>query len=160
MRLVGRNVNDIAATAARRGFVADAKIGATGQYRVDFLGLVMVVFLVLGGPLVSFFSDRPDTTRHGVDALRIISYGYIFYAWGMVMTQAFNGAGDTMTPSRINLVCFWCLQIPLAWALSQKIELGPSGVFWSVALAESVLAVVSIAVFRRGRWKEVQLSSE
>jgi Na+-driven multidrug efflux pump len=85
--------------------------------------------------------------------LRTISYGYVFYAWGLVMMQAFNGAGDTMTPTRLNFVCFWIVQVPLAYALAHGADLGPSGVFWSVALSESLLAVLAILVFRRGRWK-------
>ena len=120
----------------------------------------MVVFLACGETLVTFFSNRMETIQYGADALRIMSYGYMFYAWGMVMTQAFNGAGDTMTPTRINLVCFWFLQIPLAWTLAQKVQLGPSGVFWSIALAESVLAVVAILIFRRGRWKQTELAAD
>jgi Na+-driven multidrug efflux pump len=78
----------------------------------------------------------------------------------MVMTQAFNGAGDTMTPTRLNLVCFWGVQVPLAWILANGFGLGPAGVFWAVALAESLLAVLSVLVFRRGRWKTVEIAAD
>jgi Na+-driven multidrug efflux pump len=83
----------------------------------------------------------------------VISYGYVFYAWGMVMSQAFNGAGDTMTPTWMNLVFFWGCQVPLAWALARVAGLGPDGVFWSITLSETLLALALIELFRRGRWK-------
>ena len=95
-----------------------------------------------------------------VAALRILSYGYVFYAWGMVTVQAFNGAGDTMTPTWINLFCFWMFQIPAAWLLANHFELGPDGVFWSVCIAESLLAAIGITLFRRGRWKTTQLAAD
>ena len=85
--------------------------------------------------------------------LRIISGGFLFYAYGMVLTQAFNGAGDTLTPTLINLFCFWLFEIPIAYALTRTGELGPSGVFWAIAIAYSVLAIISVALFKRGRWK-------
>jgi Na+-driven multidrug efflux pump len=103
--------------------------------------------------LVAIFTDDGTITPVAEASLRIISYGYVFYAWGMVLTQAFNGAGDTTTPTWINLFCFWTLQIPLAWMLANEAGLGPRGVFWAVAIAESVLAVAAAVVFRRGHWK-------
>ncbi len=139
---------------------AERSVWLTGCLNTGFLAGVMVVFLTLNRSLISFFSDRPETIHYGADALRIMSYGYVFYAWGCVMSHAFNGAGDTMTPTRINLVCFWFLQIPLAWTLARRFELGPVGVFWAIALAESVLALVAIAIFRRGRWKETKLAPD
>jgi Na+-driven multidrug efflux pump len=90
---------------------------------------------------------------HGVDALRYISYGYIFYGYGMVMAAAFNGAGDTYTPTVINLICFWLIQIPLGYSLARWTGLGPIGVFLAITIAESALAVVAMMVFRQGKWK-------
>ena len=90
-----------------------------------------------------------------VSCLQIVSLGYPFYAWGMVMEQAFNGAGDTATPTWINLGCYWMFQIPLSWWLSAR--LGPRGVYLAICAAESILAVVSILLFRRGSWKKVQV---
>jgi Na+-driven multidrug efflux pump len=89
-----------------------------------------------------------------VDALRYISYGYIFYGYGMVMAAAFNGAGDTYTPTAINLICFWLIQIPLAYSLAKWTGLKTTGVFLAITIAESILAVIAMLVFRRGKWKE------
>ena len=103
--------------------------------------------------MVSFFHSDPEVLAVGVDCLRIISYGYIFFAWGMVTVQCFNGAGDTMTPTWVNIFCFWVFQIPLAYVLARTLDLGPRGVFWAIAISYSASAVVGIFLFRRGRWK-------
>ena len=100
------------------------------------------------------------TLAVGVKALQVLSYGYVFYGWGMVLAQAFNGAGDTLTPTKLNFVCFWLLQVPLAWSLAGPADLGPDGVFWSVCTAESVLAVAALLLFRRGTWKRTQLAAD
>ncbi len=118
-----------------------------------FLGVVAVVFIAFPGPLIRIFTDDPEIIPIGVDCLRFISYGYVFYAWGMVIVQSFNGAGDTFTPTWINLFCYWLFQIPLAWLLARTAGMGPQGVFMAITVAESLLAVVGIIVFRRGRWK-------
>ncbi|MCG8653803.1 MAG: MATE family efflux transporter, partial [Pirellulales bacterium] len=132
---------------------AERAVWLTGTYTMAFLALVTVMFLTLAPQLVGIFTAEPDVIAYGTDSLVIISYGYVAYAWGMVMMQAFNGAGDTMTPTRINLLCFWVVQIPLAWVLAQLLEYGPAGVFWSVMVSETLLAFVSIFVFRLGKWK-------
>ena len=93
----------------------------------------------------------------GATCLRIISLGYPFYAWGMVVIQAFNGAGDTTTPSVINFICFWLLQIPLAYVLARMTSLEETGVFIAIAVAEVTLTVVGVLMFRRGRWKTRQV---
>ncbi len=145
--LVGQNLG------AQQPDRAEKAVWLTGLYNMAFLALVTVVFLTLAPVLVHIFTDDPEIARYGIDSLRIISYGYVFYAWALVMMQAFNGAGDTMTPTWLNLFCFWCVQIPGAWYLALGADLGPSGVFWSVMGAESLLAVLSMLVFRRGKWK-------
>lgn len=145
--LVGQNLG------ARRPDRAERAVWLTGLYNMGFLGLVTVVFVATAPWLVAIFTVDAEITPVAVASLRIISYGYVFYAWGMVLTQAFNGAGDTTTPTWINLFCFWMLQIPLAWFLANDAGFGPRGVFWAVAIAESVLAVAAALVFRRGRWK-------
>ena len=99
------------------------------------------------------FSTDPAVVDYGVDCLRIVSAGYIFYAWGMVTVQGFNGAGDTLTPTYINLACLWGLQIPLGYSLARIAGLGPRGVFLAIAIAQSTLAVVGLLAFRSGRWK-------
>ena len=128
-----------------------------GTYNMGLLLVVGVLFFAAAGTLVRQFTNDPQVQLIGVECLRFVSLGYPFYAWGMIMEQAFNGAGDTWTPTRINLLCYWMLQIPLAWMLSQHTSLGPRGVYLAICSAESVLAVVSVVLFRRGRWKKVQI---
>jgi Na+-driven multidrug efflux pump len=132
---------------------AERSVWLTGLYNTVFLLGVTVLFVSTADGLVSLFQTEPTVVAVGARALRVISYGYVFYAWGMVMMQAFNGAGDTMTPTWMNLLCFWGGQIPLAWTLAHVAGLGPDGIFWSVTLSETVLALLMIELFRRGRWK-------
>jgi putative MATE family efflux protein len=132
---------------------AEESVWKTGFFNMCFLGVIGLLFLTAPAFLVGLFTHDPAVQAIGADCLRILSYGYLFYAYGMVMVQAFNGAGDTATPTLINLGCYWCLQIPLAWFLAVPAGLEERGAFWAVPAAESVLAVVSILIFRRGRWK-------
>lgn len=152
--LVGQNLG------AGRPERAERSVWLTGLYNMAFMGAVTILFLAFAPALVGIFTVKPETHALGVSALRTLAYGYVFYAWGMVMAQAFNGAGDTLTPTRLNFFCFWCLQIPLAWTLSHALELGPVGVFWSVCASESVLAVAAMLVFRRGRWKSARIAAD
>jgi putative MATE family efflux protein len=133
---------------------AEKAVYIAGFYNVVFLGVVGLGFVLLAGPLVRLFTSEPLVLAFGVDCLRIVSSGFLFYAWGMVIVQSFNGAGDTWTPTVINLGCFWLLEIPLAWLLAKRVGLGPRGVFVAITIAFSTLAVVGVLVFRRGRWKE------
>lgn len=123
-------------------------------YNMFFLGTVGALFVAFAGPLIRLFTSDPEVIPFGTDCLRFISYGFLFYAYGMVFTQAFNGAGDTWTPTWINLFCFWFWEIPLAYILSRRVGLGPRGVFAAITIAFSTLAVVSGTLFRQGRWKE------
>ncbi|TAJ17593.1 MAG: MATE family efflux transporter [Planctomycetota bacterium] len=152
--LVGQNLG--AGQPAR----AERSVWLTGFMNMAFMCAVTATFVAFAPQLVACFTSNPPTLEVGVHALRTLSYGYVFYAWGMVIAQAFNGAGDTRTPTRINFFCFWCFQIPLAWTLAHPLGLEQDGVFWSVCIAESVIAAVAIALFRRGKWKEVQLASD
>lgn len=145
--LVGQNLG------ARLPERAERSVWLTGAANMAFLGAVTVCFLIAGDSLVAWFQDDAEVVAIGSEALRVISYGYVVYAWGMVMMQAFNGAGDTTTPTLANLVCFWAFQVPLAWTLAHGMGLGPAGVFWSVTAAETLLALTLIVLFRRGRWK-------
>jgi Na+-driven multidrug efflux pump len=121
-----------------------------------FLGAIGLVFVVFADPIVGFFTHAAageEVHAYGRACLRIIACGFLFYAYGMVITQSFNGAGDTRTPTIINLFVFWAFEIPLAYALAIYFGLGPNGVFLAVTISFSALAVVSALIFRRGRWK-------
>jgi MATE family, multidrug efflux pump len=132
---------------------AERAVWLAGLYNMFFLGSVGLVFVFLAGPIVSLFTTDPAVAPVATACLRIVSYGYVFYAWGMVLTQSFNGAGDTWTPTWLNFFCFWLWEIPLAWALAVHFGLGPRGVFFAITIAFSTLAVISGILFRRGRWK-------
>ncbi|HYX82761.1 MAG TPA: MATE family efflux transporter [Gemmatimonadales bacterium] len=122
-------------------------------YNVMFLGTAGLVFVIFANPIAHVFTNDPDVAAIAASCLRIISYGYLFYAYGMVLTNSFNGAGDTWTPTWLNLFCFWLWEIPLAWWLAVHFNQGPRGVAWAVTIAFSTLAVASAVLFRRGRWK-------
>lgn len=145
--LVGQNLG------AKKPERAESAVWRTGLYNMAFLGCVTVVFLVFAERIISVFTTDPQVVPIAVECLRCVSYGYVAYAWGMVMVQSFNGAGDTLTPTLINLGCYWMFQIPLAYTLSRIAGMGPRGVFLAICTAEAALAVVSMLAFRRGRWK-------
>ena len=147
--LVGQNLG------AKKPERSERAVWLAGAYNMAFLTVVGIIFFTAAPALVALFRPDPEVVPVAVAALRLISLGYPFYAWGMVMEQAFNGAGDTLTPTWINLGCYWMLQIPLAWALATQLGFGSKGVYLAVCGAESVLAVVGAAMFRRGRWKKV-----
>ena len=146
--LVGQNLG------AGKPERAEKSVWRTGLYNMLFLGGVAVIFIVFAEPLVRIFTSDPAVVPIGTACLRYVSYGYGFYAYGMVMVQAFNGAGDTATPTKINLFCYWLFEIPLAYVLAIPAGLGVNGVFLAITIAESTIAVVGILAFRRGRWKE------
>src|SRR5829696_3496176 len=133
---------------------AERAVWKAGFYNMIFLGIIGLIFIFFAPQIIWFYTDDPNVSQYGVDCLRIVAYGFLFYAYGMVLGQSFNGAGDTWTPTIINLFVFWLWEIPLAYVLSVKAGLGPRGVFISMMIAFSTLAVVSAAVFRRGRWKK------
>ncbi len=146
--LVGQNLG------AKKPERAERAVWITGFYNMAFLLGVAAVFIAWPGALIGVFTSDPEVLALGAQCLRVVSYGYAFYAWGMVMVQAFNGAGDTRTPTWINLFCYWLFQIPLALGLARGLAFGPLGVFLAITIAESLMAVVAILAFRRGRWKE------
>ncbi|HSL53654.1 MAG TPA: MATE family efflux transporter [Pyrinomonadaceae bacterium] len=133
---------------------AERAVWKAGFYNMIFLGIVGLLFIFFAPQIIWFFTDDPNVSQYGVDCLRIVAYGFLFYAYGMVIGQSFNGAGDTWTPTIINLFVFWLWEIPLAYVLSVKAGMGPRGVFVAMMVAFSTLAVVSAAVFRLGRWKK------
>ncbi len=132
---------------------AERAVWQAGFYNMIFLGIVGLLFVLFAPQIIWFYTDVPEVAKYGVDCLRIVAYGFLFYAYGMVLGQSFNGAGDTWTPTIINLFVFWLWEIPLAYVLSQVVGMGPRGVFVAMMIAFSTLAVVSAIVFRRGRWK-------
>ena len=118
-----------------------------------FLGAVGLVFLLFSTPIVAFFTVEQNVIGYAANALHIVAYGFVFYGFGMVLESAFNGAGDTWTPTYLNFVIFWLIEIPLAYVLAYHFGLGPNGVFWAITISFSLLAVVSALLFKRGKWK-------
>ena len=145
--MVGQNLG------AGRPDRAEQSAWTAARYNMLFLGAVGVVFLLAAPQIAGLFSQDPVVLSYAISCLRIVSLGFVFYACGMVLTQAFNGAGDTWTPTVINLFVFWLWEIPLAWFLSSRGGMGARGVFVALAVAYSTLALVSIVIFRRGHWK-------
>ena len=149
--LVGQNLG--AGDPAR----AEAAVWKAAFYNLVFLGVVGLLLVLFGEGVIRLFTPEASVVAQGGRCLRIVAAGFAFYAYGMVVTQAFNGAGDTRTPTRINLACFWLGEIPLAMLLARGLGLGPTGAYVAIAVAFSAVAVVSIALFRRGRWKTVKV---
>ncbi len=142
------------ALGARKPARAEAAVWTAGKYSAVFLGLVGLAFVIYARQVVSLFTPDAAVAAYGTATLRTVACGFMFYAYGMVLTQSFNGAGDTRTPTLINLGVFWAFEIPLAWLLAHVFGLGPQGVFYAATAAFSSLAVVSAVLFRRGGWKE------
>ena len=132
---------------------AERAVWRAGFYNMIFLGIIGIVFVLFAPQIIWCFTDKADVAPYGVECLRTVAYGFLFYAYGMVLGQSFNGAGDTWTPTIINLFVFWLWEIPVAFLLSKVWGMGPQGVFLAITIAFSTLAVVSAIVFRQGRWK-------
>jgi len=150
--MVGQNLG------AKRPDRAERSVWIAGLYNMIFLGIVGLVFVLFARPIIGLFMGDAATHNaaelgYGVECLRTIACGFLFYAYGMVFGQAFNGAGDTWTPTWMNFACLWLLELPLAWLLSHPLGMGPRGVFIAVAIAFSTLALVGGVLFRRGGWK-------
>ena len=141
------------ALGAKKPDRAEQSVFLAGFYNLCFLGTVGIAFVTFAGTIARAFTEDPDVLRYATDALLIVALGFPFYAYGMVITQSFNGAGDTWTPTYLNLFVFWLFEIPCAYLLSTRFGLGAHGVFWAIMLAFSLLAVASALMFRRGRWK-------
>jgi len=145
--MVGQNLG------AARPERAEAAVWVAARYNVMFMTALGGLFFVFAPQIVGLFSDDPEILRYGTHCLRILGLGYPMYAVGMIITQALNGAGDTRTPSILNLIVFWLTQIPLAYGLATSMDLGPDGVFWAIVISESLLTVLGVLVFRRGAWR-------
>src|ERR1700674_2099763 len=149
--LVGQNLG------AKQPERAETSVWRTGLYNMVFLGLIGLFFIIFAEPIVRLFTHDALVVPLAASCLRIISYGNFGYAYGMVMLQAFNGAGDTVTPTIVNFFGFWLLEIPLAYFLAITAGMRANGVYISIVVAEGFIACVSIILFRRGRWKRQQI---
>lgn len=149
--LVGQNLG------AKKAERAERSVWITGKYNAFFMGLVSLVYLFFSETILRWFNTNSVVVENGSLCLKIMAAGYVFYAYGMVMTQAFNGAGDTQTPTRINLLAFWLFQLPLAYALALWLGFGPVGVFMAITLAEVLLVILAFYWFKKGTWKTVQV---
>lgn len=149
--LVGQNLG------AEQPERAEKSVWLTGKYNAIFMLLVSVVYLLFAPSIIGLFEDTPEVVANGALCLQVVAAGYLFYAYGMVITQAFNGAGDTGTPTKINFIAFWIFQLPFAYLAAIVFDLGPLGVFLAITLAEVLLSVIGIIWFKRGNWKEVRV---
>ncbi|HTA25634.1 MAG TPA: MATE family efflux transporter [Terriglobales bacterium] len=145
--LVGQNLG------AKKPERAELAVWRTGLYNMIFLGVIGVFFVFFAEPIIRLFTQDPAVVPLGASCLRIVSYGNIGYAYAFVMMQAFNGAGDTVTPTIVNFFGFWLLEIPLAYWLAIPLDFRSNGVFWSIVVAEGSIAAASAILFKRGRWK-------
>ncbi len=145
--MVGQNLG------AKKPARAERAVYVTAGYNAIYLVALAAVLIFAPHLLVSFFSSDPTVSTYAADCLRIIGYGNLTYAFGMVMVQAFNGAGDTVTPTLINIISFWLCEIPLGWFLANRTSLGVNGVFTAIPIANTVMTVLSLVVFARGGWK-------
>lgn len=149
--LVGQNLG------AKELERAEQSVLLSVKYNIIFMGLVMITFLIFPSQIIRIFTSDEAVLNFGAHALQIIGAGYIFFGIGMVFTQALNGAGDTRTPTMINLVSFWIFQIPLAYLLAYSLELSSTGVFIAIPAAEVLIAALSWYYFKRGKWKAVKV---
>jgi len=145
--LVGQNLG------AKKPDRAEQSVWKTGKYNAIFMGIVGVIYLFFASYILAFFSSESEVVEFGAMCLKIIAVGYVFYAYGMVLTQSFNGAGDTYTPTVINFICFWIYQLPFAYLTAVILGWGPKGVLIAITSAEVLISVLSYIWFKRGHWK-------
>lgn len=149
--LVGQNLG------AQQPERAEKSVWITARYNMVFMAIVTVIFLFFAAPIVSLVNNEAEVVEMATQALRIVSLGYISYGVGMVLMNAFNGAGDSRTPTYINLAGFWAFQIPLAYALAIHFDFGPTGVFLAILIAETAITFGTYLIFRKGYWKKVKI---
>jgi putative MATE family efflux protein len=149
--MVGQNLG------AKQPERAEKSVWRTGFFNAVFMGVVMIIFLLFSECITSFFTDDKQVIINAVQCLNIVVLGYLFYAYGMVLIQAFNGAGDTRTPTYLNFFIFWLVQIPLAYLLAIHLPLGAVGVYWAIVISESAFTIVGYFLFKRGKWKTVKV---
>jgi putative MATE family efflux protein len=146
--LVGQNLG------AKQPERAERAVWLTGKYNLILMGFIGLLYIIFPHFWVGLFIDDPVVIAKGAECLRIISYGYLAYGLGMIVIHSFNGAGDTITPIKINLVIFWLFEIPLAFLLAKVLGAEEQGVYYAIIIAETVLTIVAILIFRKGKWKE------
>lgn len=149
--LVGQNLG------AKQPQRAEKSVWLAAKYNMYFMLSVSIIYGIFSPQIIGIFSTEPIVLESGVLSMRIMCLSYLFFAYGMVISQAFNGAGDTFTPTIINFISFWLIEIPLAWLLAKTLGWGPAGVYWSIATSETILALLSIYQFRKGYWKKVEI---
>ena len=149
--LVGQNLG------AEKPDRAERSVWRASKYNAIFMAAIGIVMIVLAPQIIALFSTEPEVIRYGTSCLRILGVGYPMYAVGMIIIQALNGAGDTATPSVMNLICFWLIQIPLAYWLATAADFGPDGVFLAIVIAETILTAMAVIVFRKGKWRFAQV---
>jgi Na+-driven multidrug efflux pump len=145
--LVGQNLG------AEKPDRAEKSVWITAVFNMVVLMLIGAMLYLFAPDLVRLFTTDETVIQIGAQCLQVICFGYFFYSWGMIMVQAFNGSGDTTTPTLLNLICFWVLEIPLAYYLAMNLRYEEFGVFISIVIAESLLGILGVMMFRRGSWK-------
>ena len=133
---------------------AEASVWYIVKYNAIYMGFAALMILLFTRSIVGLFTDEPAVVEYAVQCLTIFAFAFVAWGAGMALSQAFNGAGDTMTPTWINVFCFWVVQMPLAYFLALGLDLGPVGVFWAVFASDILTGIVGFLVFRRGKWKE------
>ena len=149
--LVGQNLG------ANKPDRAEESVWKTGKYNAIFMFSISLIYLFFAEDIILSFNSTPQVVEYGTLCLQIIAAGYVFYAYGMVLTQAFNGAGDTNTPTKINFLIFWVLQLPFAYIMAITFKFGAVGVFLAISIAEVLLTIVSYILFKKGKWKEIKV---
>ncbi|MBI9066553.1 MAG: MATE family efflux transporter [Salinivirgaceae bacterium] len=145
--LVGQNLG------ANRPDRAEKSVWAVAKINMIVLGIISFIFIIIPEPFIGFFTDEVKLIQIGSQCLQIVSYGFIFYGLGMVLVQAFNGSGDTKTPTKVNFIAFWLIEIPLAYFLALKVGLDENGVFYAIIIAESIMTLLGLYFFKKGKWK-------
>ncbi|WP_062061607.1 MATE family efflux transporter [Aquimarina longa] len=149
--LVGQNLG------ASKPERAEESVWKTGKYNAIFMAVVSIIYLLFAEAIIKIFSDEVMIVTYGALSLRVIAAGYVFYAYGMVVIQSFNGAGDTKTPTIINFFCFWVFQLPFAYLAALVFDWGAMGVFLAITFAEILIAIIGIIWFRKGAWKKIKV---
>ncbi|NNC51243.1 MAG: MATE family efflux transporter [Flaviramulus sp.] len=149
--LVGQNLG------ANKPNRAEKSVWKTSMYCSVFMGVVSILYLVFAPQIIVLFNETTEVVKYGSLSLRIITAPFIFYGFGMIILNAFNGAGDTKTPTYINFVCFWLIQLPFAYIAAITLNYGPVGVFWAIAIGEVVMTIISVIWFKKGHWKKIQV---